>query len=123
MDVFLTVIIAIVAVLQIMFIVKIWQMTNDVRLLKNNLVGYELTDEEVIVRAYLQKDPNLEAIVFEKFYKRAVQVYVEGVYEDSRRCVEYYKTIYKKVGLDMPAEIAEIDTQEKMGIYLMKKTY
>lgn len=110
-----------VAVFQLILLLKVWKMTNDVRDLRCQLVELKLTEEEIVVKSIISQDPNVQQVLFDSFYKRAILTYKEGLMPTD--LVAMYKKYYDMAGIEMPEDMASIDNVKKLGIWLKKRSY
>ena len=121
MEALLLIIALAAAVFQLILLVKIWKMTNDVKDLKCEVVGFKLTEEEIVIKSIISQDPNVKQVLFDAFYKRAILTYKDGVMPTD--LVIMYKKYYNMAGIEMPEDMASIDNVKKLGIWLKKRSY
>ncbi len=125
---FVGIIIIVFGVLQIILFFKMWGMTNDVKKMKNELVGSDPENlrKMQLNKAILKEDKNkIAEMLFDELFNQ-LQFYYSYSYSlnDSRRedyftskisnLKKEYKEKYLKYGIDFPESINKIDKREDL---------
>lgn len=121
---FVSIVVIVFGVLQIILFFKVWGMANDVKKMKNEFVG---SDSEglrkmQLNKAILKQDKNkITEILFEDFFSK-LQSYYEDSFEYSgggdyfaskiSDLKNEYKEKYLKYGIEFPESINRIETLE-----------
>lgn len=124
MFIFVGIIIIVFGILQIILFFKAWGMTNDVKKIKNELVGSDSEDlrKKLLNKAVLKEDKNkIAEILFEELFNR-LQFYYYNSFDYSggedyftskiSNLKKEYKDKYLKYGIDFPGSINKIEKRE-----------
>lgn len=102
-------------ILEIILFFKIWGMTNDVRKMKLSITSGADVMEKKAIKAIVQKDPNLENILFDFAYSALSAAYqkgkgVDATYERAQfnEAIGRIKAVYNKADLKIPEAIDKI---------------
>lgn len=97
------IVILVFSILQIVLFFKMWGMTNDIRIIKkqmvpNTLSGYQV--KKLYIKNILKNDPNISNVLFDAIYDEMEICYNRnGKFED---IVEKYRVFYERANLEIP---------------------
>ena len=112
---FLSIIVIVFGILQIILFFKIWNMTNDVRRLHNRFVGYSRIDAK---RYFLAGDK-------EKAKEVLLNIFFDNIQERGYLNFDFYKKQLEedlaKTGEELPEEIKKLNSMQEFQDALSNK--